>query len=159
MFSGTTLRFPIIITVIKLHTYSFVPQNHSKTKYSMHLKHLLYQQFLNYDAHSQQLFNLLCFTKSYNNFYGDWCVSHAITLRYRVYAYDVNILVSLNNEKTAMLVSQINPEGDFELFCNAKTSLCFIKQTWRLVTRVHTLYIVCIVFNVLCDWNNNHSMK
>ena len=55
------------------------------------------------------------------------------TLGFREYAYDVKtaLFVSLNNEKSAMLVSQINPEG-VELFCNAKTSFHFNKKCDRL---------------------------
>ena len=49
------------------------------------------------------------------------------------------MLVSLNNEKSAMLVSQMNPE-EVELFCNAEISF-FIKQIWPLVTGVRTLYL------------------
>ena len=37
------------------------------------------------------------------------------------------ILVYLNNEKSAILVYHIHPVG-VELFCNAKTFFCFIKQ-------------------------------
>ena len=59
----------------------------------------------------------------------------------RVMNYDVTTVMSvfLNNEKSTMLTSQINPEG-VEVFCNIKTSFCFIKQIWPLVTCVHTPY-------------------
>ena len=43
------------------------------------------------------------------------------------------ILVYLNNEKSAILVFQTNPVG-VELFCNANTFFCFMKQIWPLVT-------------------------
>ena len=43
------------------------------------------------------------------------------------------ILVDLNNEKSAISVYQISPVG-VELFCNAKTFFCFMKQIWLLVT-------------------------
>ena len=42
------------------------------------------------------------------------------------------ILVSLNNETSAMLVFQINPDG-VELFCKAKFFFCFMKQIWPLI--------------------------
>ena len=56
-------------------------------------------------------------------------------LEKRVMNYDVTTAMSvfLNNEKSTMLMSQINPEG-VEVFCNIKTSFCFIKQIWPLVT-------------------------
>ena len=54
---------------------------------------------------------------------------------YRAFSCDVMsaILVYLNNEKSAILVYQISPVG-VELFCNAKTFFCFIKQIWPLIT-------------------------
>ena len=54
---------------------------------------------------------------------------------YRAFSRDVMsaILVYLNNEKSAILVYQISPVG-VELFCNAKTFFCFIKQIWSLFT-------------------------
>ena len=59
-----------------------------------------------------------------------WLVGEESNLLvYRAFSRGVlsAMLVYLNNEKSAMLVSQINPVG-VELFCNAKTFFCFIKQ-------------------------------
>ena len=85
------------------------------------------------------------------------CISWYLdTIQYRLYAYDVTnaMLVSLNNDKSTILVCHINPGGEggggVELFCNAKTFFSFIKQTWPLVTwaiRSMRLLAVCFLSN------------
>ena len=58
------------------------------------------------------------------------------------------ILVYLNNEKSAILVFQTNPVG-VELFCNAKTFFCFIKEmTAGHVSENAPLTFYCLTVNV-----------
>ena len=61
--------------------------------------------------------------------------------KYRVFSHDVTsaMLVSLNNETVAMLVSHTSPLG-VELFSFANASFCSDKFALMLNTRVKTLY-------------------
>ena len=68
-------------------------------------------------------------------------------LQYRAFSHDVTavILVSQNNETTAMFVSQTNPVG-VQLFSHANAFFRSNKFVWMLATWVKTLY--CKSFNI-----------
>ena len=52
------------------------------------------------------------------------------------------MLVSLNNETSAILLPEINPEGELNSFEMQKLSFVTLnKYAWALVTRLHRLYL------------------